>query len=51
MRGAKYTPPDPVETPPAPAPVKRARKKTGQFLPDDPSTPDTNEAWEPKHEE
>ncbi len=34
--------PEPAE-PPKPV---RARAKKGQFKADDPSTPDTNEAWE-----
>jgi hypothetical protein len=29
----------------APATLVRARDESGQFLPDDPSTPDVNEAW------
>ncbi len=27
---------------------KRARTEGGKFIPDDPSTPDVNEAWETK---
>jgi hypothetical protein len=26
--------------------IKRARDERGQFIPDDPSTPDINEAWQ-----
>ena len=51
MRGATYTPPDePVEKPveSEEKPRVRARNKKGHFLPDDPSTPDVNEAWETK---
>ncbi|WP_288077230.1 hypothetical protein [Pseudomonas sp.] len=57
MKGASFTPHDtaaPVaEQKPAAKPARkgktRAREDDGQFKSDDPSTPDTDEAWvEPK---
>ena len=38
-RGIPYTPPEP------PAVPERARKESGKFQADDPSTPEVNEAW------
>ena len=41
-RGIPYTPPAPPEPPAVP---ERARKESGKFQADDPSTPEVNEAW------
>jgi hypothetical protein len=43
----------PVGETPAEPEVKprRARKPSGRFKPDDPSTPDVNEAWEVSSDE
>ena len=38
--------PDTLENPDLLPEPKRARDKDGKIIPDDPSTPDYNEAWE-----
>jgi hypothetical protein len=42
LSGPEWSAPMPVEEPE----LVRARDEDGRFIPDDPSTPDVNEAWE-----